>query len=579
MSMDGCQLRLQRGASLIFNHRRFSYQDMRRSIAQIIDTLLEGRTESPIAIVMERSEAMVCAMLACLEGEITYIIIDPAWPQARIEHILKECSVEIAIVQKRFVEKLSCRAVFIEDIQSRTVKTAPLKNKNPSRLAYILYTSGSTGNPKGVMVTRANLTAFIDNIPQSISFKDVQQVASLSTAIFDVFFLESIVPLFLGLTVVLGTEDECKNPRMMVQLLTEHSVDLVQMTPSKMSMLQAIDPRFQCLNAVKRILLGGEQLPLQLLRDLQNFTQATVYNLYGPTETTIWSTVSDLTGQSTVDIGTPLKQTELYLIDENFRLITDDRAGEICIAGSGLADGYYNNPQTTAEAFIPLPELPGVRVYRTGDLGRHNGRGRFEWLGRRDNQVKIRGHRIELEGLESVMDACPDILKSVALVHSNGGVDQLGLIYFDCGAEPAENAVKRYARRELPKYMLPNFYIRGEKIFYTDNGKLDRRRTVEHHIRQLGTKSNGGQKTDADSEIVMRIVGDYLLKQEVDMQSRLADTGMDSVTFIKIIASLEEQFDFEFENEVLSLKAFEKVSDLIDYVESHKSDRVKELKP
>jgi acyl-CoA synthetase (AMP-forming)/AMP-acid ligase II/acyl carrier protein len=377
---------------------------------------------------------------------------------------------------------------------------------------------------------------------------------------------------------VLGTEDECKNPRMMAQLLTEHSVDLIQMTPSKMSMLQAIDSKFRCLNAVKRILVGGEQFPLQLLRDLQNFTQATIYNMYGPTETTIWSTVSDLTGKSAVDIGIPLKQTQLYLINENFRLITDCQAGEICIAGPCLADGYYNNPQKTSEVFITLPELPGLRIYRTGDLGRRNSTGRFEWLGRRDNQVKIRGHRIELEGLESVMDACSNMLKSVALVYSNGGADQLGLIYYSRGDELTESDLKIYARYELPEYMIPNLFIRGNKIYYTDNGKLDRRLITEYHIRELEMLSNTGQKTGADSDVVLRIVSDCLLAHNVNQHSRLVDIGMDSLAFVKIIVSLEEQFDFEFENEALSLGAFEQVRDLIDYVEAHKSCKIKELK-
>lgn len=576
--MERCELCIQPGAGILFEDSTLSYQDIRRNMSRITDALLEFNPESPIAIILKRSEFMVCVMLACLEAAIAYVMIDPAWPQPRIDHILNECGVEVVITQKEFAGRWGhYQAILMEDI-SRRIEHEGFSNPFPNRLAYILYTSGSTGKPKGVMVTRANIIAFVENLPKSVSFTNVQQVASFSAAIFDIFFLESVISLFMGLTVVLATEEECKNPRLIEQLIMRHPIDLIQMTPSKMRMLQSFDPQFQCLKSVKRILLGGEPFPLQLLKDLQNFTQATIYNMYGPTETTIWSTVSDLTDSRVIDIGTPLEQTEIYLMDENFKLVRDERVGEICISGSGVSIGYINNPQKTEEAFIALPELPGVRVYRTGDLGKRTAGGKFQWLGRSDNQVKIRGHRIELEGIESVMDACPHIEKSVAFVHSNDGFNQLGLIYL--GRDGAtEEALDQFARQQLPEYMLPNFYIKGDVLFYTDNGKLDRRQTAEYYIQLMSMKNkNCEEKPNVDADVVLKIVGDNLMFHEINMATRLMDIGMDSITFIKIIVEIESQFNFEFEDHVLSVRAFEKVSDLIDYVDAHKFSRIEELK-
>lgn len=223
-------------------------------------------------------------------------------------------------------------------------------------VVYILYTSGTTGTPKGVKVTWEGLLNFIEGISEIIDFSPGKRIACFTTVAFDIFFLESIMALYKGLTVVLANEDEQRNPRLMAKLIHDNAVDMVQMTPSRMQVLLNHDKELSCLKNVKEIMIGGEAFPLGLLKTLQAKTNAKIYNMYGPTETTIWSTVSDLTQKDRIDIGRPIKNTEVYIVDESLSILPEGQVGEICIAGKGLARGYVGKNDLTIEKFIYLPQ-------------------------------------------------------------------------------------------------------------------------------------------------------------------------------------------------------------------------------
>lgn len=284
--------------------------------------------------------------------------------------------------RKNFNEE---KVIYIDE--NETVDFREESNKSES--AYILYTSGTTGIPKGVEVTREGLFNFIEGISEIIDFSAGKRIACFTTVSFDIFILESIMALYRGLVVVLANEDEQRNPRLMAKLIQDNEVDMVQMTPSRMQLLLNYDKELSCLKNVKEIMIGGESFPLSLLRRLKEKTNAKIYNMYGPTETTIWSTVSDLTQKDRIDIGRPIKNTEVYIVDESLSILPEGQVGEIYIAGKGLARGYVGKNDLTIEKFIYLPQKPDVRVYRTGDMGRYLPDGDLEYLGRTDNQVKI----------------------------------------------------------------------------------------------------------------------------------------------------------------------------------------------
>ena len=282
-----------------------------------------------------------------------------------------------------------------------------------------------------------------------------------------------------GLTVVLANEDEQRNPKLMAKLIQNNAVDMIQMTPSRMQLLLNHDKELSCLQNVKEIMIGGESFPLSLLKTLQEKTSAKIYNMYEPTETTIWSAVSDLTVKKRIDIGHPIKNTEIYIVDENLYILPSGQAGEICISGKGLAKGYVGRDNLTSEKFLCLPQKPDIKVYRTGDMGRYLPDGDLEYLGRTDNQVKIRGHRIELEEIENHINQYNGIKQSVVVALEISETDKILNAFFTSENEVDSKDIKDYLSLKLPDYMIPVRFKRVEEFIQTVNGKIDRKRVLE----------------------------------------------------------------------------------------------------
>lgn len=382
--------------NIIFKNNHYDENDYNNYLKKHVNNSYNNKT----MLIMRRTPDLIYSICMCFERNNTVIPIDPAYPKNHIQYIIKD----------------SAPDEIISDVDSYDDLLQEKKlNITQDDVAYILYTSGSTGSPKGVEITYEALTNFIEGISEIIDFSPGKRIACFTTVAFDIFFLESIMALYKGLTVALANEDEQRNPRLMAKLIHDNAVDMVQMTPSRMYLLLNHDKELSCLKNVKEIMIGGEAFPLSLLKTLQAKTNAKIYNMYGPTETTIWSTVSDLTRKDRIDIGRPIKNTEVYIVDESLSILPDGQVGEICIAGKGLAKGYVGRNDLTAEKFIYLPQKPDVRVYRTGDMGHYLPDGNLEYLGRTDNQVKIRGHRIELEEIESHLNEIDGIHQAVVI--------------------------------------------------------------------------------------------------------------------------------------------------------------------
>lgn len=379
-------------------------------------------TYNRLGLILDRNKSLISAMYNCLNKKITYVPVDPNYPSSRIEKILNDAEVNTVITHKKYIEKVrGINAICIDENEYVDFDVVIAENN----ISYILFTSGSTGTPKGVEVTREGLFNFIEGISEIIDFSPEKRIACFTTVAFDIFFLESIMALYKGLTVILANEEEQRNPRFMAQLIRDNAVDMVQMTPSRMQLLLNHDKELSCLKNVKEIMIGGEPFPLSLLHTLQEKTTAKIYNMYGPTETTIWSTVSDLTCKDRIDIGRPIKNTEIYIVDGNLSILPAGEVGEICVAGKGLAKGYVGRDDLTKEKFIYLSQNHDVRVYRTGDVGRYLPDGDLQYLGRTDNQVKIRGHRIELEEIETHLNQFEGINQSVVIATEKSETDKV----------------------------------------------------------------------------------------------------------------------------------------------------------
>jgi amino acid adenylation domain-containing protein len=450
--------------NIIFENKKYGYEDYQKFVEKLTSEYVDPKS---IAVVLKRTPQLLF-LLYYFKNGLTYIPIDYFYPNERIQYILED-SKPVSIILD----------------STKNLSYNP-KHKNDSSgiafndtISYILYTSGSTGTPKGVMITLEGLNNFIDGISEIIDFSKGKRMACFTTFSFDIFFLESIMALQKGLTVVLANEDEQRNPKLMAKLIQNNAVDMIQMTPSRMQLLLNHDKELSCLQNVKEIMIGGESFPLSLLKTLQEKTSAKIYNMYEPTETTIWSAVSDLTVKKRIDIGHPIKNTEIYIVDENLYILPSGQAGEICISGKGLAKGYVGRDNLTSEKFLCLPQKPDIKVYRTGDMGRYLPDGDLEYLGRTDNQVKIRGHRIELEEIENHINQYNGIKQSVVVALEISETDKILNAFFTSENEVDSKDIKDYLSLKLPDYMIPVRFKRVEEFIQTVNGKIDRKRVLE----------------------------------------------------------------------------------------------------
>ncbi|MCP5053872.1 MAG: amino acid adenylation domain-containing protein, partial [bacterium] len=359
--------------------------------------------------------------------------------------------------------------------------------------AYIVYTSGTTGNPKGVIVEHRCLVNFVTAITALIPFSEKHAMLSLTTISFDIFGLETLVPLVRGTKVVIGSVEEQLNSEAAARVIHRENITIFQVTPSRLQLFIADQPAVACLKAIRYLLVGGEAFPASLHESVKTLTRGTILNLYGPAETTIWSTAKDVTGNNALNIGKPVANTRIYILNKNGTVQPIGITGELCIGGDGVARGYVNRPRLTAEKFITF-HIPGetndeangkLKIYRTGDLARWLPDGNLEFLGRLDHQVKIRGFRIEPEEIQSHLKK--HRLVSDALVVANDMGDMgSGLVLCayivlnDQGDDNHDSSMVPTQMREylielLPDYMVPSYFICLNDIPLTPNGKIDRK--------------------------------------------------------------------------------------------------------
>lgn len=441
--------------------------------------------------------------------------------------------------------------------------------KRNQELAYLLYTSGSTGKPKAVEVLRSGLENFLCSIPRLIKFPKEVRIACFTKMTFDIFFLESVFALCCGFTVVLAAERERTNPKLMIDLIMKKNVNVIQMTPSALQMLWLADRTMCFLSRVHTIMVGGEDFPQALLQALRENTSANIYNMYGPTETTIWSSVAKLTKEANINIGIPLNHTKLYLLDENYQEVTLG-SGEIAITGRGLARGYRNAEELTKERFITLPFGIGERAYCTGDIGRYLEDGRIVYLGRRDNQVKVRGHRIELEEVDNALLLIPQVCNAMTCyrVFDNGG-ELITFVIADSKLNIEE--LKLSLENYIPSYMIPKIIVQVSELKYNDSGKKDRSKMLEWYRLLERDEATATLLVNKDASTLAKIIRVF---QEVMEQpatqfaknTSIEEYGIDSFSYVTIIVRLEEEFGIDLGEEALSYDAYESIAQIEDSI-------------
>jgi amino acid adenylation domain-containing protein len=450
------------------------------------------------------------------------------------------------------------------DTVARYEERNPAAVAGPTDLCYIIFTSGSTGRPKGVMIEHRSVVNFIRAMTAKIEFLPAKTILALTTISFDIFVLETLLPLLCGMRVVVAGEEEQRDPELLSSAAVKYGIDMLQVTPSRLRLLLNDRQNLDCLQRLEELMVGGEAFPPQVLAELKDHFRGRLYNLYGPAETTVWSTLKDLTGRERVDIGRPIANTQVYIVDNRADLVPVGVAGELCIGGDGLARGYLNHPELTIDKFVNLaakiregtrspknqPQTPKSQIlYRTGDLARWLPDGSIEFLGRLDQQVKIRGFRIELAEIESHLNALTAAQGAVVIDRTDDDGDRYLCAYLVGQPDTSSlevSALRGYLSRELPDYMIPAYFVRLPHLPLTPNGKLDRRALPDpragYRVRQpdpqrisalldRGQESEDELKTGLlrpDTPTLERLVAYFSLRlQEAFFDDRLQISAVD----------------------------------------------------
>ena len=555
---------------ILFNNLNVEVENDSQVVRKIMNVILgyiKPKENLIVALLLKRSPLLLWLIKELFDNGVTFLLIDIDLPMERIEYMIHDSKANLIISQLSSLSITNCKALLnIDDIIIyRDMDDGMAHTINITDIAYILYTSGSTGKPKGVMVLKKSVLNFADSIIEILKLSTQNRVACLTTVSFDVFFLESLVPLIKGLSIALANKEEQYNPKRLQEFIISSEVDVIQMTPSKMQMLINFDQELRCLNNIRIIILGGEKVPLTLLRTLQKKTSAEIYNMYGPTETTIYSTVSNLTYKEYVDIGFPIKNTSIYIVNKKLHVLKMGEIGEICIAGIGVAEGYINQEDLTKEKFVYLPEYIGTRAFRTGDIGKISTDGSLYYLGRNDNQVKLRGYRIELEEIESYINQIVGIKQCLALLKETSNDDKILEVLYTSDDEYDYKYFVEYLSQKIPAYMIPTKYKRVNNFILTTNGKIDRKIVVEKENQV----DHPEIITDNIEDKIMSIIDisvDDKVNDSITIDTEIERIGIDSISFIKLVISLENEFSFEFDDDKLLISAFTTVGDLIEYI-------------
>ncbi|GAA0583916.1 amino acid adenylation domain-containing protein [Kribbella sandramycini] len=451
-------------AALTWDGQTTSYDELNRRANRLAHWLIDSgvRPESRVAVLLPRSADLVVALLAILKAGGSYVPVDPEYPAARVEFVVSDCA-PVLVLDDDLLATADLSAYSDAD---------PAVAVTPAHTAYTIYTSGSTGKPKGVVIEHGALLNFLASMQDRFALTPADRLLAVTTVAFDIAGLELFLPLLNGASVVLASREEVAQPAVLLDLIDRERVTLMQATPSLWQMLVTTDATR--LNGL-RVLTGGEALPPALGEALAK-QAASVTNLYGPTETTIWSSAAEVLPGVAPTIGRPIGNTQVYVLDESLQPVPAGVPGDLWIAGDGVARGYYGRAALTAERFVASPYgVPGARMYRTGDTARWNGRGELEFVGRTDHQIKVRGFRIEPAEIEHTLTTHSGVRQAVVIAREDqpGDVRLVAYVTPD-GAAPAADELRTYVSTRLPAYMIPAAIVVLAELPLTPNGKLDR---------------------------------------------------------------------------------------------------------
>ncbi|MEL6441192.1 MAG: amino acid adenylation domain-containing protein [Cyanobacteria bacterium J06621_8] len=536
-----------------------------------------------VGIYLTRDCNLLVALLAVLKAGAAYVPLDPSYPQERINYIINHAGIEHLITQQE-LESGAIKSDRPLKIINLTADQSKIQQQEASNLnlavnhqdlAYVIYTSGSTGKPKGVAIKHRSLVNFLYSMKEQPGITESDRLLAVTTVSFDIAALELYLPLLVGATVVIASKD--LRERTLAERIEQEQITLMQATPITWKMLLADN---WTGNQNLKILCGGEALDPKLAQQLVAKGKE-VWNMYGPTETTIWSAAYQLPQEQNIDqvyLGKAIANTQLYILDSQLNLVPPGIPGELYIGGEGLAQGYFNQPDLTGKSFIPNPFLSVETeensifslLYKTGDRVRLLPDSNLEYLGRIDNQIKLGGFRIELGEIEAALTQHPEISTAVVLSQS----DRLIAYITRSSSSPDSVAstsekIRQFLANKLPSYMLPSSYVVLNKLPVTPNGKIDRIALSRMNpVSQKPQKEvvggiQRGSGVQKYQQAIAEIWQDILQVEPVNLKDNFFDLGGQSLLMIRAHSQLKEKLALEIS--LVDLFRYPTVESLAEY--------------
>ena len=519
-----------------------------------------------VGVCVERSARMLPALLGVLKAGAAYVPLDPAFPQERLAYMIEDAAVDVVVTDRASESTLPAglaRRVFVDrdsDMWQEAADPSVPDDTGAEDPAYVIYTSGSTGRPKGVQIPHRALVNFLTTMAHRPGVTADDVLVSVTTLSFDIAGLELFLPLTVGARVIVATRPEATDGARLLELLGQSGATILQATPATWRLL--LEAGWQGEPAL-RMFCGGEALPRDLATALLSRAPV-LWNMYGPTETTIWSSIERMASLAeAVSIGRPIANTQLYVLDPAGQMVPPGVPGELYIGGDGLAHGYLNRPDLTAERFLPNPfvDRPGARMYRTGDIAKYRRDGRVDCLGRVDHQIKLRGFRLELGEIEAALVDHDAVREAVVTMQADASGEPRLVAFFvaDHGAAPTASDLRKHLRRRLPDYMIPSFFMELPALPLTQNGKVDRLALPRAFGSSGGRQALTPPRTPTErsmAEIWQSVLG----IETVGLHDNFFDVGGHSLASMKVIARVEQALGVRLHPRDLLLDSLEQIA-------------------
>jgi amino acid adenylation domain-containing protein len=539
--------------AITFGKQKTNYKELNERANQLAAILIKNSVKKgdKVAFSLDRSAEMVISMLAIMKTGAIYIPLDPIFPINRINYMIEDSQAVVLLTSQTYKGKYQSNAkeLILED-EWLTINDYPSADPEITvtgeDLVYILYTSGSTGMPKGVQIAQHNLVNFLYSMQKQPGLTTDDKLLAVTTISFDIAGLELFLPLLTGAEIILVDAATAKDGRALLDIIKDEQATVMQATPYTWRIM--LEAGWNKTTPIKAI-CGGEALPAELAERILNFASS-LWNVYGPTETTIWSTVKEITNANKISIGRPIDNTSIYILDNFLKPLGPGIPGEIYIGGDGVAKGYLNRPELTAEKFVndPFTKDTGAKMYNTGDLGRFMPNGEIECLGRVDAQVKIRGYRIETGEIEYQLVNGINIKEAVVIARpDNFGIDKLvAFVVVNNNVETVNEAAqvqnwKEALRNSVPDYMVPDNFVIVSAMPLTPNGKVDKKVLAKHGISVVDA-GNGyvAPRTDVE-KLVADIWVEYLGIEKIGVYDNFFELGGHSLIAVQVMTRIEKE--------------------------------------